>query len=160
LDENNPRILKHCEKNGLAAVYENGFVTIMKGAWKIRILRDVDIPITFNGAAEFNIYNVMGAVLAAYVSQVSMDNIKVGLQTFIPSPAMTPGRMNIFTFADFTVMLDYAHNTYGMRAIGKYVKIRPAEKKVGIISGVGDRRDEDTIEFGEESAKCFDEIII
>lgn len=160
LDEMNPRIQKHIQKNGIAAVYENGFVTIMKGAWKIRILRDIDIPITFNGAAEFNIYNVMGAVLAAYVSDVAMDNIKVGLQTFIPSPAMTPGRMNIFNFADFTVMLDYAHNTHGMRAIGKYVKIRPADRKIGIISGVGDRRDEDTIELGEEAAKCFDEIII
>lgn len=160
LDENNPRIKKHIAKNGLSAVYENGYITIMKGAWKIRILRDVEVPITFNGTAEFNIYNVLGAVLAAYVSNVSMDNIKVALQTFIPSPAMTPGRMNLFSFSNFKVMLDYAHNTHGMKAIGKFVRQQPAIRKIGIIAGVGDRRDEDTIELGEEAAQSFDEIII
>ncbi len=160
LDENNPRIKEHSKANLLSAVYENGFITIMKGAWKIRILKVSDVPITFNGAAEFNIANVLGAVLAAYVSQVSIDNIRVALQTFIPSPAMTPGRMNIFNFNTFAVMLDYAHNTHGMKAIGKFVTQTPAERKIGIIAGVGDRRDEDTIELGEEAARCFDEIII
>lgn len=160
LDENNPRIQKHIAKNGISAVYENGFITIMKGAWKIRVLKDVDVPLTFNGTAEFNVYNVLGAILAAYLSDVSIDNARVALQTFIPSPAMTPGRMNIFRFDNFTVMLDYAHNTHGMKAIGKFVKQKPAAHKVGIVAGVGDRRDEDTIELGEEAAHCFDEIII
>lgn len=160
LDENNPRIKKHVQKNRLSAVYENGFITIMKGSWKIRILKVSDVPITFNGAAEFNIQNVLGAVMAAYVSDVAIDNIRVALQTFIPSPAMTPGRMNLFNFSNFRVMLDYAHNTHGMRAIGKFVAATPAERKIGIIAGVGDRRDEDTIELGEEAAKAFDEIII
>lgn len=160
LDENNPRIKKQVQKNRLSAVYENGFITIMKGNWKIRILKVSDVPITFNGTAEFNIQNVLGAVMAAYVSDVAIDNIRVALQTFIPSPAMTPGRMNIFNFANFRVMLDYAHNTHGMRAIGKFVMATPATRKVGIIAGVGDRRDEDTIELGEEAAKAFDEIII
>lgn len=160
LDENNPRIRKHIQKNRLSAVYENGFITIMKGSWKIRLLKVSDVPITFNGAAEFNIYNVLGAVLAAYVSEVTIDNIRVALQTFIPSPAMTPGRMNMFNFANFKVMLDYAHNTHGMKAIGKFVSQTPADKKIGIIAGVGDRRDEDTIDLGEEAARSFDEIII
>lgn len=160
LDENNPRIRKHIQKNRLSAVYENGFLTIMKGSWKIRLLKVSDVPITFNGAAEFNIYNVLGAVLAAYVSEVTIDNIRVALQTFIPSPAMTPGRMNMFNFANFKVMLDYAHNTHGMKAIGKFVSQTPANKKIGIIAGVGDRRDEDTIDLGEEAARSFDEIII
>lgn len=160
LDENSPRIKRHIKKNRLSAVYENGYITIMKGAWKIRILKDLDVPITFNGTAEFNIYNVLGAVLAAYVRDVSIDTIRLALQTFIPSPAMTPGRMNVFTFANFQVMLDYAHNTHGMKAIGKFVRLQPAERKIGIIAGVGDRRDEDTIELGEEAAQCFDEIII
>ena len=35
-----------------------------------------------------------------------------------------------------------------------------APLKVGIVAGVGDRRDEDIISLGEESAKIFDEIII
>lgn len=160
LDENNARIKRHCAKNRIAAVYENGYITIMKGTWKIRLLKAVDVPVTFNGTADFNIANVLGAVLAAYVSNVSIENIRTALHTFIPSPAMTPGRMNIFNFESFTVLLDYAHNKHGMSAIGKFVRQQPATHKVGIIAGVGDRRDEDTIALGEEAAKTFDEIII
>ncbi len=28
MDENNPRIKEHCDEGGLAAVFENGFITI------------------------------------------------------------------------------------------------------------------------------------
>lgn len=160
LDENNARVRKHCEGGGLAAVYENGYITILKGTWKIRVDRAANIPITFGGAAEFNIANVMGAVLAAYVSDVHMDDIRQGLETFVPGAVQTPGRMNVFKFRDFTVMLDYAHNTHGMQAIGKFMKNVKASHKVGLVAGVGDRRDQDTIEMAEECAKIFDEIII
>jgi cyanophycin synthetase len=160
LNEKSNRIAEHCKKGGLAAVYEEGFLTILKGGWKIRVEKVNNVPITFSGTAEFNIANALGAILAAYVSDVSMENIRLALQTFVPSPALTPGRMNIFKFNDFTVMLDYAHNTHGMQAISKFVGQVNASVKVGIVAGVGDRRDEDTIELGEEAAKMFDEIII
>jgi cyanophycin synthetase len=160
LEENNKRVVEHCKKGGLAAVYENGYLTIIKGGWKIRVEKVGNVPITFAGTAEFNVANALGAILATYVSNVSIENIRLALQTFVPSAALTPGRMNIFKFNDFTVMLDYAHNTHGMQAIGKFVSQVTASHKVGIVAGVGDRRDEDTIELGEEAAKMFDEIII
>lgn len=160
LNEHNHHIQTHCEAGGLAAVYENGYVTIMKGTWKIRVEKVTNIPLTFGGKAEFNIANVLPAVLASYVRDFKIEDIRLALQTFIPSPAQTPGRMNIFNFRNFTMMVDYAHNTHGMQAIGKFVKKVEATRKVGIIAGVGDRRDEDTISLGEEAAKMFDEIII
>jgi cyanophycin synthetase len=160
LDENSKRIKEHCAKGGLAAVYEHGFVTILKGGWKIRVEKVTNIPITFSGKAEFNIANVLGATLACYVRDFKTEDIRLALQTFVPSPAMTPGRMNMFHFKNFTVMLDYAHNTHGIQAIGKYVQSVDSPLKVGIVAGVGDRRDEDIISLGEESAKIFDEIII
>lgn len=160
LDENNPRISEHCKKGGVAAIYEHGFITIQKGSWKIRVEKVTDIPITFSGKAIFNIANTLAAVLAAHLSDFKTEDIRQALHTFIPSPAMTPGRMNMFHFKDFNVMLDYAHNTHGLQAIGKFVEAQDAPLKVGIIAGVGDRRDEDIISLGEESARIFDEIII
>jgi cyanophycin synthetase len=160
MHENNPRIIEHCAKGGLAAVYEHGYVTILKGTWKIRIEKVTNIPLTFSGKAEFNIANVLAATLAAYIRDFKTEDIRQALQTFVPSPAMTPGRMNMFNFKNFTVMLDYAHNTHGIQAIGKFVKSVDATLKVGIVAAVGDRRDEDIIAVGVESAKIFDEIII
>jgi cyanophycin synthetase len=68
--------------------------------------------------------------------------------------------MNLFHFKHFTIMLDYAHNTHGLHALGKMIANIDAPVKVGVIAGVGDRRDEDLVALGEESARIFDEIII
>jgi cyanophycin synthetase len=160
LDENSTRIKKHCTKGGIAGIYENGYVTILKGTWKIRVEKVTNIPLTFSGMAEFNIANVLAAVLATYVQDFKTEDIRQALQTFVPSPAFTPGRMNLFHFHNYSVMLDYAHNTHGIMAIGKFIKSIEASVKVGIIAGVGDRRDEDIISLGEAAAKVFDEIII
>ncbi|MDR3679307.1 MAG: cyanophycin synthetase [Flavipsychrobacter sp.] len=160
MHENSERIKAHTVKGGLAAVYEHGYISILKGAWKIRIEKVTNIPLTFSGKAEFNIANVLAATLTAYARDFKTEDIRQALQTFIPSPALTPGRMNMFQFKHFSVMLDYAHNTHGIQAIGKYVNSVESPVKVGIIAGVGDRRDEDIISVGEESARIFDEIII
>src|SRR5690606_3422514 len=77
LNEKSNRIADHCKKGGLAAVYEEGYLTILKGGWKIRVEKVNNVPITFSGTAEFNIANALGAVLAAYVSDVSMENIRL-----------------------------------------------------------------------------------
>lgn len=160
MSENNPRIKEHCANNGLAAIYENGYLTLLKGTWKIRVAKASEVPITFGGKAEFNIANALAAILACYTTSISIEDIRAALMTFVPSPAQTPGRMNMFNFRHFDVMLDYAHNAHGMRAVGKLVNAIEAGRKIGIVAGVGDRRDEDTIELGEETARVFDEIII
>ena len=160
MDENNKRVKKHCEGGGLAAIVENGYITICKGLWKIRVDKVVNIPLTFSGKAAFMIQNILPAVLAGFVRGFKVEDLRLALETFIPSPTQTPGRMNMFQFKNFTVMVDYAHNPAGFQAIGKYLEKVDASRKVGIIAGVGDRRDEDTIHLGEIAAEMFDEIII
>ena len=160
LDENNRLIRQHCKLGGLAAVYENGFITISKGEWKLRIEKAVNVPLTLGGKAVFNIQNILPAVLAAYVQGVKMEELKESLSTFVPSPAQTPGRLNLFQFKNFQVVVDYAHNPHGFEALGRFLSKVPDSPKVGVIAGVGDRRDEDTVTLGRLSAQMFDEIII
>ncbi|MGV3541317.1 MAG: cyanophycin synthetase [Rufibacter sp.] len=160
MDENNPRILKHVAKGGIAAVFENGFISIFKNTYKIRVDRVADIPLTFGGRARFNIENVLAATLAGYLSNFEVSEIKSALRTFVPSPTKTPGRMNLFKFPTFEVLVDYAHNPAGMKGIADFLENVDARKKVGIIAGVGDRRDEDMVELGKLAAQMFDEVII
>lgn len=160
LDEDNPRIKDHAERGGLSAVYENGYITIMKGTWKIRVTKATAVPITMDGRAYFMIQNALAATLAGYVRNFGIENIKAALESFIPSPAQTPGRLNLFEFKEFNVLLDYAHNAAGLSALGDLVKKMDGHPKVGIIAGVGDRRDEDTVAIGAIAAEMFDEIII
>ena len=161
MDENNPRIQRHCKKGGFAAVYENGYISILKGIWKIRVLHVRDIPITYEGKALHNVMNALPSVLATYLfKEISIDDIRTGLQTFIPSPSQTPGRLNLFQFKKFQFLVDFAHNPAGLRLLGDFQSKLNGSPKVGIISGTGDRRDEDIRELGKLSAQFFDEIII
>ena len=160
MDENNPRIKALQRLNGITAVYENGFVTICRGQWKMRLMKVENIPLTYGGKAKFMIKNVLGAILAAHVQGISLEDIKAALETFIPSSSQTPGRLNLFEFKHFTVLLDYAHNAAGMKALKEFVDKMDATVKVGIIAGIGDRRLEDNNEMGSIAAEMFDEIII
>ncbi|CAN5387683.1 cyanophycin synthetase [soil metagenome] len=160
MDEDSPRIRHQQRNGGLCAIYENGFITICKGEWKLRVIKAVNVPLTFGGRAAFMIQNVLPAVLTAYIRGFTIEDMKVGLESFIPSPSQTPGRLNLFQFKDFQVLLDYAHNPSGMRALQKFVEKIDATVKVGVIAGVGDRREEDTNEIGSIAAEMFDEIII
>lgn len=160
MDENNPRIKALQRIGGITAVYENGYVTICRGAWKMRIMKAENIPLTYGGKAKFMIQNVLPAILAANIQGISIEDMKAALETFIPSASQTPGRLNMFEFENFTILLDYAHNPAGLRALQKFTEELDATIKIGIIAGIGDRRKEDNNEMGSIAAEMFDEIII
>ena len=160
MDENNPRVKALQRLHGITAVYENGWVTICRGEWKMRLMKAENIPLTYGGKAKFMIQNVLAAVLAAHVQGISIEDMKAGLETFIPSASQTPGRLNLFEFENFSILLDYAHNPAGMRALKTFTDELDATVKVGIIAGIGDRRKEDNNEMGSIAAEMFDEIII
>jgi len=160
IEENNERILKHCKKGGLAAIVEKGYVVVCKGTWKTRIEKVVNIPLSMNGRAECMVKNILPVVLAGIIRGFEADVIKEALHTFIPSASQTPGRMNVFNFNHFDVMIDYAHNNDGFIQLKKFMDGTQASVKVGILSATGDRRDEDIRNFGRLSAQMFDEIIL
>ena len=160
LSEDNAFIKKLCAEGKTLAVYENGYITIKKGEWKIRIERATHVPLTLGGKAKFMIANVLAATLASYLWGFKTEDISLSLQTFIPSAAQTPGRMNIFEFKKFKVLIDFAHNASGYSGVEDYLQSVQATKKIGIIAGVGDRRDEDIIECAKIAGRMFDHIII
>jgi cyanophycin synthetase len=160
MDEENPRIKALQRKGGITAVYENGYVTLCRGTWKMRIMKAETIPLTYGGRAKFMIQNILPAVIASNVRGISIEDMKAALETFLPSASQTPGRLNLFEFNKFKILLDYAHNPAGMRALQKFTNEIEATVKVGVVAGIGDRREEDNNEIGSIAAEMFDEIII
>ncbi|MBX0290717.1 cyanophycin synthetase [Hymenobacter sp. HSC-4F20] len=160
MDEHSPRIREHAENGGLAAVYEEGYITIYKNSYKLRIDRASEFPITFGGRATFNIENSLAAALACYCYGFDKDDIKQALRTFVSSAAKTPGRMNLYKFPAFEVIVDYAHNTHGIEKFAEFLNATEATRKIGVVSGLGDRRDEDTLSFARVAGRIFDEVIL
>ncbi|MDB9403456.1 cyanophycin synthetase [Microcystis sp. CS-574] len=159
MSPDNPIIHDHIRRGGMAAIYENGYLSILEGEWTLRIEEAVNIPVTMQGMAPFMIANALAACLATFVHGIDIELIRQGVRTFKPSVAQTPGRMNLFDLGHHHALIDYAHNPAGYEAVGGFVGNWSGEK-VGVVGGPGDRRDDDLILLGKLSALMFDRIIV
>ncbi|MDB9374013.1 cyanophycin synthetase [Nodularia sphaerocarpa] len=153
-------VRQHVQKGGVAAVYENGYLSIVKGDWTHRIEKAENIPLTMGGRAPFMIANALAASLAAFVENVTIEEIRAGLKTFRASVSQTPGRMNLFNLGKHHALVDYAHNPASYEALGSFVRNWTTGERIGVIGGPGDRRDEDFVTLGKLSADIFDYIIV
>ena len=159
MNPDNSLIQTHIAQGGLAAVYEEGYLTILKGDWKLRIEEAVNVPLTLGGRAAFMIQNSLAASLAAFAQEVQIEHIRQALTSFVASSEQTPGRMNLFDLGKYHALVDYAHNPAGFKAIADFIKKWDGEC-IGIIGAPGDRRDEDIIELGQLAADMFGSIFI
>jgi cyanophycin synthetase len=159
MNPENELIKAHTQKGGLAAVYENGYLSILKGDWTLRIEPAVNVPLTLGGRAPFMIANALAASLAAFAQGVDIKDIRAALLTFKASAGQTPGRMNLFNLGRFHALVDYAHNPHSYEALAGFVRNWPGER-IGVVGGPGDRRDEDFVTLGTLSADMFDRIVI
>jgi len=160
MDENHPNIQRQADKGRISCILENGYVTILKGKWKVRIEKVVNIPLTYGGRAEFMIQNVLAATLACFVHGVSLEDLRVGLTTFNAGTAQTPGRLNFIEIGDATVLMDYAHNPAGMRGLANFINKLPNKYRTVVLNGTGDRRDDDIREFAKIAGDNFDRVVI
>jgi len=160
MDENHPNIARQAKRGRISCVYENGYITILKGKWKVRVERVVNIPLTYGGRAEFMIQNVLAATLGCFVHGVSIEDIRVGLTTFNAGTAQTPGRLNFVEVGDVTVLMDYAHNPAGLSGLQKFINKLPNKYRTVVLNGTGDRRDEDIRELARIAADTFDRVVI
>jgi cyanophycin synthetase len=159
MDSEQPIVKAHVRQGGIAAVYQDGYLTILQNDWIHRIEKAELVPLTLGGRAPFMIANALAACLAAFVRGVKIEQIRSALQSFKASAEQTPGRMNLFDLGRYHALVDYAHNPAGYAAVGSFVKNWQGPK-IGVVGGAGDRRDEDLIELGCLSATFFDRIII
>ncbi len=106
------------------------------------------------------IANALAASLAAFVQNVTIEQIRAGLKTFRASVSQTPGRMNLFNLGNYHALVDYAHNPASYEAVGAFVRNWNTGVRIGVIGGPGDRRDEDFVTLGKLAAQIFDYVIV
>jgi UDP-N-acetylmuramyl tripeptide synthase len=160
LNPHNKHIQKHTEKGGISVLASNNNIILRaKGRDEI-IVGIVEVPITFGGTADFNISNTLAAVSVLYGLGLKRAKIRDGITTFYPSITLNPGRMNIFDFNTFKVILDYGHNKHAMDALSRMLPKFSKGRKIGICHGSGNRKDELLKEFAAIMAKAYDYIIV
>jgi cyanophycin synthetase len=110
---------------------------------RTRVASVRDVPLTFQGAARFQLENILAAIAAAHVQGMPVERIREGLCSFTPSAANTPGRLNVIETSRGRVIIDYAHNAAAISGLLDFIAATPAEQRIAVLGVPGDRRDED-----------------
>ncbi len=154
-----PEFERHLSRNGIGARLEKDTFVIRRGKLRIPIATERDVPLMMGGAAKFQRENILAGILAAYVQGMRYDDIRAGLLSFFPSPSLTPGRLNLIRIGNGRILVDYAHNPAAIAGLMEFVTGLDANRRIGIITAPGDRRDEDLLTVGRLAAK-LDHVIV
>lgn len=158
-DRNLPLMATHRAQGRRCVFVDDGHIVATEGSARETIaLRDV--PITRNGQLGFQVENVMAAVGAAWGVGLPVDVIRRGLASFNSDSDNAPGRFNVMDYRGATVIADYGHNPDAMRALVAAVDAIPAQRRVVVISGAGDRRDQDIREQTQILGAAFDHVVL
>jgi cyanophycin synthetase len=158
-DGTHPVMSMHRAKGKRAVFVEDGMLVAAEGKKEHKIPL-ADIPLTRGGVVGFQVENTMAAVAAAWAVGISWDAIRVGLATFKGESDNAPGRFNVFDYKGATVIADYGHNPDAMQALVNAVEAMPAKRRLVLISGAGDRRDEDIRDQTRILGGAFDEVLL
>jgi cyanophycin synthetase len=153
-------VQKHVEGHGIAFTVKDGRIVMRQGQVEAEVIEVNDVPITFEGHAPFNVQNAMAAAAAGYALGLTLADIKMGLQTFHPTPGQLPGRTNLIEADGVRCLIDYGHNVPALEALENLVRDLTAKRRISVASAPGNRRDEDLMALGAQLAKMHDRLFI
>jgi cyanophycin synthetase len=158
-DRQHPVMATH-RAQGRRCVYVEGDHLVAAEGARRELLPLREIPITRGGLIGFQVENVMASVAAGWGAGLDWDSIRRALSSFASDSDNAPGRFNVMDYRGATVIADYGHNPDAMRALVSAVDALPAQRRSVVISGAGDRRDQDIREQTQILGAAFDDVIL
>jgi cyanophycin synthetase len=159
IDPHNPTLATHRAQGKRVLYVEDGHIVAKEGPQQVRISL-AEVPLTQNGAIGFQVENTMASIGAAWALNLSWANICQGLSNFVSDTQGVPGRFNMFNYKGATIIADYGHNPDAIKALVQAVSNLPAKARSVVISGAGDRRDEDIREQTRLIGSAFERVVL
>ena len=158
-DRANPVLATHRAQGKRVVHVERDAIICSEGRKKHRIPL-ANVPLTRNGTIGFQVENAMAAAATGWALGYSWEIIERALANFVSDANSTPGRFNVFDYKGATLIADYGHNPDAIQALVNAVENMPAVRRSVVISGAGDRRDEDIRQQTEILGDAFDDVIL
>jgi cyanophycin synthetase len=153
-------VREHIRAGGRACALEAGvngqMIALYDRGGQIPLLWTHLIPATLEGRATHNVQNAMFAAAMAFALGIKLDAIRQGLRTFDSTFFQAPGRMNVFNEHPFKVLFDYGHNAHAVAAMTDLAqRLDVVGRRIVVLAGPGDRRDEDLVAIAQAVAGHF-----
>ena len=158
-DSRHPVLATHRAQGKRVVFREYEHIVCVEGNFEHRLALRM-IPLTRNGTIGFQIENAMASVAAAWALALDFKTIEAGLASFVNDAQTAPGRFNVFDYCGATVIADYGHNPDAIEALVPAIESMTANRRFVVISGAGDRRDEDISRQTEILGEVFDDAIL
>jgi cyanophycin synthetase len=158
-DRGHPVIATHRAQGRRTVYVEHGQLIAFEGKEQQTIAL-AKVPVTRNGSIGFQVENVMAAVATAWGVGIEWAAIRAGLATFANDTDNAPGRFNLFEYRGATLIADYGHNPDAIEALVQAVESMPAKRRSVVISGAGDRRDQDISQQTQILGRAFDDVML
>jgi cyanophycin synthetase len=161
-DPDSPSIRSVLDEGGRATTVLDGFITVLDQSSDAEpLLKVVDVPMTLSGLSHYNVENALAAASAALGLGLPRAAVIEGLSTFSPSEN-NPGRMNMYSVRDFTVVIDLAHNEAGLEALLEIMNgvRQPGGRLLLALGSPGDRADDMVSAMGAIGARGADRVVI
>lgn len=157
-------VREHIRAGGRACALEAGvnghMITLYDKGGHIPLMWTHLIPATLEGRALHNVQNAMFAAAMAFSLGIKLDAIRHGLRTFDSTFFQAPGRMNVYNEHPFKVLMDYGHNAHAVGMMADLAqRLDVAGRRIVVLAGPGDRRDEDLQEIAAAVAGKFDHYV-
>jgi len=157
-------VREHIRAGGRACALEAGvngqMITLYDRGGHIPLLWTHLIPATLEGRATHNVQNAMFAAAMAFSLGIKLDAIRQGLRTFDSTFFQAPGRLNVFNEHPFKVLFDYGHNAHAVAVMADLAqRLDVNGRRIVVLAGPGDRRDEDLVAIANAVAGRFDHYI-
>ncbi len=157
-------VREHIRAGGRACALEAGvngqMITLYDKGRHIPLMWTHLIPATLEGRAMHNVQNAMLAAALAFSLDIKLDAIRQGLRTFDTTFYQAPGRMNVYDEHPFKVIFDYAHNAHAVGVMADLAqRLDVRGRRIVVVAGPGDRRDEDIRDIALAVAGRFDHYI-
>ena len=157
-------VREHVRAGGRACALEAGvngsMITLYDKGSHIPLLWTHLIPATMEGRALHNVHNAMVAAAMAFSLGIKLDAIRQGLRTFDTTFFQAPGRMNVYDEHPFKVLFDYGHNAHAVAVMADLAtRLEVSGRRIVVLAGPGDRRDEDLVAIAKAVAGRFDHYI-
>ena len=129
----------YLNKSAYVCFVKNGQFVLKTKTKRCELASVVDVPITVKGFAKHNIENALNAIALSYELGCEPAQIGRALCAYKNSDEENLGRANVFEVSGATVIVDFAHNAAGLKAIFEMSKAYAPKGTTVMWGQTGDR---------------------
>jgi UDP-N-acetylmuramyl tripeptide synthase len=158
-------LLSHRMKGGSTSGVRNGRLIISwtrgGSAEELDLGAVVDMPLTVDGTADYNVQNVAGVALAALGLGIPAATVATVLARFGADPTDNPGRLMRYEYRGAQILIDYAHNPDGLRGLMNVAtRLRRTGRVALLLGQAGNRSNADIEELAATAARFRPDFVI